>query len=119
MNIHYVPTPTGVKFHNDLKSLVRYVQGPVGSGKTTMCILELFFAACRQMPDANGVRRTRWVAIRSTRPELLTTVLETWKAWFGDISTVSHGVPITANIDRILPVYRAGIRARRCEIALA
>jgi hypothetical protein len=103
MNIRYAPTATGLKFHNDLKSLVRYVQGPVGSGKTTMCVLELFFAACRQQPDAQGVRRTRWVAIRSTRPELLTTVLETWKTWFGDISEISHGVPITARVDRSLP----------------
>lgn len=39
------------------------------------CILEMLRRSRNQAPDTNGVRRTRWVAVRNTMQQLRTTVL--------------------------------------------
>lgn len=61
---------------------VRGLRGPVGSGKTSACCIELFRRACEQKPDADGIRPTRWVVLRNTQPELKTTTIKSWLDWF-------------------------------------
>jgi hypothetical protein len=56
-------------------SLVRFIVGPLGSGKSMGCIMELLRRARLQAPDADGVRRTRGVCIRNTMSQLRLTVL--------------------------------------------
>jgi hypothetical protein len=63
-------------------SPVRLVRGPVGSGKSTCCVIECFRMSAAQEPGADGWRRTRGAIIRNTFPELKTTTMNTWKEWF-------------------------------------
>jgi hypothetical protein len=58
---------------------VRVVRGPVGSGKSTVMVVEMLRRACEQEPDADGIRRTRGVIVRNTLAQLQTTSLETIK----------------------------------------
>jgi hypothetical protein len=101
--INYTPSPTGLTFHRDTKSQVRYVQGCVGGGKTSMAVMEMFFCGLRQQPDSAGERKTRWVCIRADYPSLKSTLIRTWEYWFGSISRVVYDVPIRANLVRKLP----------------
>jgi hypothetical protein len=54
--------------------------GPVGSGKSTACCIEIISRAQEQKPF-NGVRRSRWAIIRNTYPELKSTTIKTWQEW--------------------------------------
>lgn len=58
---------------------VRVVRGPVGSGKSTVMVVEMLRRACEQTPGPDGIRRTRGVIVRNTLGQLLTTSLETIK----------------------------------------
>lgn len=60
----------------------RGIRGPVGSGKSVGCCVEMFRRACAQAPDAEGKRKTRWGVIRNTYPQLKTTTIKTWLDWF-------------------------------------
>ena len=81
-SVNYEMTPTAYNFHNSQEQF-RYIFGPVGAGKTVMCCMELFFRMCAQAPDAFGVRKSRWLAIRSSYPQLRTTVIKTFIEWVG------------------------------------
>lgn len=83
----YIPSATGVKFHND-DSFVRVVMGPYGSGKTTKCLAEIVRRACRGPVWHNGRRRSRYAIVRNTSGELQTTTLQSWLAWFQDLGSV-------------------------------
>ena len=57
---------------------VRIVRGPVGSGKSSGMVVELLRRAMEQAPDPrDGVRRTRFVIVRNTLPQLQTTSAKT------------------------------------------
>ncbi len=75
-----VPGPTAQAFHESNK-FVRVLRGPLGSGKTTSAIQELLNIAVHQEPSPDGIRRTRFLCIRSTFPELKSTVIESFKEW--------------------------------------
>lgn len=81
LQVAYHASPTLSRFHHS-KAVVRGVMGPVGSGKSTGCCMELFVNACNQKANAKGVRKTRMVVVRNTLPELKTTTIKTWKDWF-------------------------------------
>lgn len=68
------------KFLED-PSFVRGIMGPIGSGKSTACAIEILRRAQMQTPSADNVRRTRWAIIRNSYPELKTTTLKTWGDW--------------------------------------
>lgn len=78
--IDYVACPTGLAFHNDNESFVKGIRGPVGSSKSVTCIWEILKRSQEQKPF-NGVRRTRWVAVRNTFSQLHSTVLKSWREW--------------------------------------
>jgi len=64
-------------------AFVRGLRGPVGSGKSVACCVELFRRATGQRPSPlDGKRKTRWAVIRNTQPELRTTTIKTWLDWF-------------------------------------
>ncbi len=48
-------------------AFTRIIAGPVGSGKTTSCIVELFRRACQQEKHTDGCRYTRFVVVRQER----------------------------------------------------
>ena len=59
----------------------RLIAGPVGSGKTTGCLMELLRRAIEQKPAADGYRYTRFAIVRQTLKQLKDTVLKDCKAW--------------------------------------
>jgi hypothetical protein len=72
--MHYQPPPTLQKFMLDDEHRIRVAVGPLGSGKTMACIMELLRRACAQQPS-NGTRYTRFACIRNTLQQLRQTVL--------------------------------------------
>ena len=83
----YIPSPTGKLFHTST-GFVDLVIGPYGSGKSTMCIQRIVESACRMPNWHNGRRRSRWAIVRNTSGELVSTTLQTWLTWFGDLGDV-------------------------------
>lgn len=67
-------------------SFGRIILGPVGSGKTTACIWELFRRACEQEPGADGLRYTRFAIVRQTLKQLKDTVLKDILAWLPGVA---------------------------------
>lgn len=91
----YTAEPTATRLHNDKGMDVQYIEGPVGSGKSTACMMEILMRAMRQQPDDQNVRRSRWVIVRNTYPELKTTTIKTWQQWVpNDIAPIVYSMPI-------------------------
>ena len=80
--ISFTPTPTGEAMIKD-RSKFKYAAGPIGSGKTTACLFDLFQTAMDQEP-LDGLRRTRMGLLRNTLEQLKTTTLKTALEWFPD-----------------------------------
>jgi hypothetical protein len=70
----YHAPPTVAAFMLDSKTRIRTLVGPLGSGKTMGCVMELLKRGCEQQPH-NGVRYTRFALIRNTLQQLRQTVL--------------------------------------------
>jgi hypothetical protein len=73
----------------------RVITGPVGSGKTTGCIMELTRRALEQPKATDGFRYTRFAVVRQTLKQLKDTVLKDCQQWLdpiGGIWKVSEGV---------------------------
>jgi hypothetical protein len=60
---------------------IRLITGPFGSGKSTGCIMEILRRAMDQHPGSDGVRRTRFAAVRNTIPQLRDTTKRTFEEW--------------------------------------
>lgn len=79
--VSYSPAgPTIKKFHES-NAFVRAIMGPIGSAKSTACVVEILRRAQMQTPSPDGLRRTRWVVIRNSYPELKSTSWRTWSTW--------------------------------------
>lgn len=83
----YIPSKTGEIFH-DSKHFVNLVLGPVGGGKTTICLQHIVRAACAMPAWHNGRRRSRCIIIRNTSGELYSTTLMSWLAWFSELGDI-------------------------------
>ncbi|MFT3906828.1 MAG: hypothetical protein QM718_11030 [Steroidobacteraceae bacterium] len=62
-------------------AFVRGLRGPIGSGKSTSCIMEILRRSAQQPKGHDGWRRSRWAIIRNTFPELKTTTIKSWHLW--------------------------------------
>lgn len=106
VTLDYIAEPVVAKFHASQK-FVRGIMGPIGSGKSVGCTLEMFGKAVEQEAFQVGdkwVRRTRWAAIRNTYPELKSTTIKTFEDWFpADICQINWSPPITAHLKMPLP----------------
>lgn len=73
--------------------------GPVGSGKSTGCVVEVLNRCAQQAPNDQGVRRSRWAIIRNTYPQLKTTTIKTWQEWVpAAICPITFGSPIVGKL---------------------
>lgn len=98
----YFPTPTGERFHDD-DSFVRGTIGPIGSGKSVMCCMEIIMRAHEQIPNSKGVRRSRWAVVRNTYGELRSTTIKTWQAWVPDhVMPLVYDAPIRGTWEKRL-----------------
>ena len=93
---HYVALPTCSLFHNNA-NFVRGLLGPVGSGKSVACLMELFIKACAETPSVDGVRSTKFLVVRKTYSELKTTTIASFLEWFGGIGEIVMDSPIRFN----------------------
>ena len=84
-NITYTAPPTCARFMRS-DAFTRVIAGPVGSGKTTACLFELFRRACEQSPAPDGYRYTRMAIVRSTLKQLKDTVLKDITSWLDGIA---------------------------------
>ena len=82
----YNAEPTLVDFHRSHKPL-RFIRGPVGSGKSVAMAMELVRRAQQTPVSSDGVRRSRGVAVRNTLQQLKTTNLITMQEWLRPIMT--------------------------------
>src|ERR1700676_4079503 len=84
--LNYVAPDTLATF---MKSDVfgRIAAGPVGSGKTTACLMELFRRAVEQEHAPDGYRYTRFAVVRQTLKQLKDTVLKDCETWLSGLGT--------------------------------
>jgi hypothetical protein len=103
LQVNYKAEHTAQKFHA-CDDFVRGLMGPVGSGKSVACTIEILQRMMTQNPSPDGVRRSRWAIIRNTYGELRTTTLNTFKDWIpGAVCKINMQPPITARIAISLP----------------
>jgi len=84
----YIPSSTGQRFASS-NGFVDLVIGPYGSGKSTMCVQRIVGSTCKMPYWFNGRRRARWAIVRNTSGELVSTTLQTWLTWFGDLGDIT------------------------------
>jgi len=75
----------------DSRARVSIIIGPLGSGKTYTSCQKMFTLMCGQKPNQQGYRKSRWIAIRNTFPDLLTTTVKDWIDLFGELGTYKAG----------------------------
>lgn len=96
--------PDGQILKDFMKSDVffRGLRGPVGSGKSVCCCVEIFRRALQQKKAEDGKRHSRWAIIRNTNPQLKTTTIKTWLDWFPEEEWGKFlwSVPYTHHIKR-------------------
>ena len=83
--LNFITPPTSGKFMLD-DSFVRLIMGPVGSGKSAGCFMELLRRARLQEPNARGVRQTRFAIVRNTLQQLRQTCLADIQLWLSPIA---------------------------------
>lgn len=100
--VSYTASPTAKLFHASDK-FVRTIIGPIGSGKSVACCIEIFKKACEQTPDAEGVRRTRWAIIRNTYRELIDTTMRTFFDWIPEELGTLRKIDMEFTMKFVLP----------------
>jgi hypothetical protein len=70
--------PMLAQFHDTLDNHHRFIMGPLGSAKTTTVVVDVFDLMCMMPKDINGIRRSRWAAVRNTYPDLKRTTIPEW-----------------------------------------
>lgn len=78
---YYAP-PTISRFLES-NAFGRLLCGPVGSGKTTACLVETARRMGGQEPGFDNRRYTRWAIIRQSLKDAKATVLKDARGWFG------------------------------------
>lgn len=91
--IQYLTKPQGKVLADYTRSWdrVEFIMGPLGSGKTVQSCQKLFMAMCRQKPNSEGVRPSRWYAVRNTFPDLTSTTIKDWLELYRDLGKYTGG----------------------------
>ncbi len=102
INFKYKPDGEVLKSFMKDSTFFRGIRGPVGSGKSVSCCVEVFRRALEQKKGADGLRKSRWAIIRNTNPQLRTTTIKTWLDWFpeSDWGRFHWSVPYTHHIKK-------------------
>jgi hypothetical protein len=86
------PGPVLTDFYLD-KGRVVMIMGPLGSAKTTTACQKIFRYMIDQAPNAQGIRPTRFYAVRNTYPDLETTTIKDWLELYGELGQMKYGHP--------------------------
>jgi hypothetical protein len=81
MSVNFTAPPTLATFMK-ASTFGRIAAGPVGSGKTTACLIEILRRSMAQAKAPDGYRYTRWAVVRQTLKQLKDTVLKDAQSWF-------------------------------------
>ena len=102
INFKYKPDGEVLKSFMKDSTFFRGIRGPVGSGKSVGCCVEVFRRALEQDKGVDGLRKSRWAIIRNTNPQLRTTTITTWLDWFpeSDWGRFHWSVPYTHHIKK-------------------
>ena len=117
MELTYNVIPTFAQVHQDSSKYI-FIRGPVGSGKSSGCIMHCFLNALNQKPASDGVRRTRFGILRASYPALKSTVIKSWKDWFKDLLTITYDTPIRGHLEMKHPDGRTKVEMDLVFIAL-
>jgi len=109
-DIDYVSTPTAKLFHAS-DSFIRTIIGPIGSGKSVACCIEILKKAMEQK-SFFGYRKSRWVIIRNTYRELIDTTMRTWFDWIPQ----SAGLMKKQDMEFVMEFMMPDETIVRCEI---
>ena len=92
-DIEYAYKPQGPTVEQYILSKYQrtIIIGPLGSSKTNGSCWKSFRVMLEQEPDADGVRRSRGLAVRNTYPDLFGTTIKDWLEMFGDLGKFSKG----------------------------
>jgi hypothetical protein len=82
-------------------AFIRAVIGPVGSGKSSACVVEIIRRAAQQRPHQK-IRRSRWAIIRNTYGELRDTTRKTFEQWVPPGLGRWHEQSMTFTVERAL-----------------
>ena len=102
IDFKYKPDGEVLKAFMKDDTFFRGIRGPVGSGKSVGCCVEVFRRALQQKKGPDGLRKSRWAIIRNTNPQLRTTTIKTWLDWFPetDWGKFTWSVPYTHHIKK-------------------
>lgn len=78
--LRYDASPTGQRFL-DSRKFGKLICGPVGGGKSTVALMDLFHRCARQVPFS-GIRHTKHLVLRNTTAQLKATVKPIITTWF-------------------------------------
>lgn len=78
----YKPDGAQLERYLDSRANVVCIQGPVRSGKSVASVMRIYEAMMNVEPDHTGKRRSRWLVVRNSYPDLLNTTIKTWLDWF-------------------------------------
>lgn len=78
----YTPDGEILERYLDSRANLVCIQGPVRSGKSVASVMRIYEAMMNVEPDHTGKRRSRWLVIRNSYPDLLNTTIKTWLEWF-------------------------------------
>ena len=70
------------EYIHDFDTRNLFIMGPLGSGKTYASLIKLMRWMQIQEPNPQGVRPTRFLAIRNTYPDLMGTTVKDFQAMF-------------------------------------
>ncbi len=78
------------------------MKGAVGCAKSSANCTDIMYNASLQEAAEDGKRYTRFAILRNTYPELKTTTIPTWLAWFPEeqFGNMKRDVPITHHIKK-------------------
>jgi len=93
MNIEFAYKPQGPVLEQYIlsRSQRTMIMGPLGSGKTNGSCWKGFRIMREQEPDAQGVRRTRLLAVRNTYGDLFSTTIKDWLEMFDGLGRFNKG----------------------------
>ena len=115
--LKYAANRTFSQIHRDPARYI-FVMGPVGSGKSSGCILHIWLNALKQPVQYDGVRRSYYGVIRATYPALKSTVIKTWEKWFKTLFTPVYDIPIRAQMRMPHPDGKTTLEINLVSIAL-
>jgi hypothetical protein len=90
--LKYIASPTGDKFLKS-KAFLKLIMGPVGGGKSTVALMDLWQRAVSQT-DFGGTRRSKWGILRNTNQQLKATVKPLIDAWLVEMPMKLGGAPL-------------------------